>query len=182
MNAFESASQVETDSWEILRPFIETRSFDGRYVRTCKGRLARELQRTVGDVLFNSTDQHIHSVEIKAEREWTGNLFLERWSNRKWFTPGWLETLNCDLLLCHFLDEDRLLAVNFQNLRKWLYHCDRWQKPKASFFPQVDQKRYAQPNDTWGYIVEVKELPREVLQGEFRPLQMQRQADLLGAA
>lgn len=182
MNSFEAASEIEAKSWEILRPFIEFRAYNGRFVRTVKGRLAKELQKSVGDVLYNSDDATVHAVEIKAEQKWTGRLFLERWSNRSRFTPGWIETLNCDLLLCHFLDQDRLLALNFPNLRKWLYHCDRWQKPKASLYPQTSQTAYAQLNDTWGYVVPVSDLPREVLQGEYRPLFMQRQTDMFGAA
>lgn len=182
MSAFEKATRVEAESWEILRPFIETKAYDGRYVRTAKGRLALELQKSVGDVLYNSNDATVHSVEIKAERRWTGNVFLERWSNRERFTPGWLETLNCDLLLCHYLDQDRLLALNFPNLRKWLYHCERWKKPTANAYPQVDQRTYVQHNDTWGYIVPVSDFPKVVLQGEYRPLFMSRQTDMFGAA
>lgn len=182
MNAFEQASTVEAESWEILRPFIETRSFDGRFVRTAKGKLAKELQRSVGDVLYNSDDETVHTVEIKAERKFTTNMFFERWSNRKRFTPGWFETLKCELLLYHFLDEDALYGFNFEKLRTWFYCCEHRQIPVCSKYPQYEQRAYRQLNDTWGYLVPIKDIPRSAMVGIWHPVRMSTHDDLFGDA
>ncbi len=172
MSAFDAASKVEARSWEILRPFVEVRSFDGRYVRTAKGRLARELQRTVGDVLYNHDDETVWSIEIKAEEKFTGNLFIERWSNRSRFTPGWLETLNCDLLLYHFLGNDSLYGYNFYKLRQWFYWGENGRHPAAHNYPQVKQRKYSQLNDTWGYLVPIDAIPKATAVGSWHPERM----------
>lgn len=169
--AFDKAQEVEAQSWEILRPFIETKCFEGRYVRTAKGRLAKDLQKSAGDVLMNTDDETVWTIEIKAEKDHTGNVFLERWSNRERFTPGWLETLKCDLLLYHFLSNDTLYVFDFDKLRRWLYHGEHGRQPVASRFPQVKQGRYVQLNDTWGYLVKVDVIPRpDVLRAVYHPM------------
>jgi len=178
MNAFVEASKVEERSWEILRPFIETRCHNGRYVRTAKGPLARDLQKQVGDVLFNSDDSTVYAIEIKAEQGYTGNVFLERWSNRSRFTPGWFETQNCDLLLYHFLSNDSLYGFNFQKLREWFYCCDHRAVPVAAKYPHYKQGRYTQLNDTWAYLVPIREIPKAVTVGVWHPELMSRNGDL----
>lgn len=182
MSAFHDACEVEAQSWEILRPLIETRAYNGRYVRTAKGPLARELQRQVGDVLFNSDDETVWTCEIKAERKHTGNVFLERWSNRSRFTPGWFETLQCDLLLYHFLDADVLYGFHFDKLRKWFYHCEHRAVPVASRYPQAAQSRFNQMNDTWGYLVPIADVPRATMVGVWYPQRMAATGDLFGDA
>lgn len=111
---------------------------------------------------FNSDDETVHSIEIKAEEHWTGNLFIERWSNRHRQTDGWLVTLDCDLLLYHFLETDRCLVLNFQRLRRWVLEHE-------ARFRLVDQKKYKQLNDTWGLLVPVHALPLGLLLNEFSP-------------
>jgi hypothetical protein len=153
MNAFESASLVAVKSWQILQPLIESRAYEGRYVVTSKGRLAKELQVSIGDLLFNSDSETIWSVELKAEQRSTGNLFLEVWSNRSQFNPGWMWKLNADLLLYHFLDSDELYSVNFQRLKRWFHGCDHRGRPPSSLYQHVEQGKYQQRNDTWGVLV-----------------------------
>src|ERR1043166_1316452 len=107
MSGFESARVVEARGLSVLTPFLDERA-DGRFVLFDKGPLARALQETTGDGVFNVEDGGTFFVEIKCERKWTGNLFLETWSNRnledrqsharRGCNPGWLYKLNADLL------------------------------------------------------------------------------------
>lgn len=158
MNGFDKARDVERRSMEILRPFIQQRAYNGQYVVTSKGPLARELQKTVGDVLFNSDSETIYSIEVKAEEaNEYGNLFLETWSNRHRFTVGWMFTLNADLLLYHFLREDELYKIPFAKLRKWAFHDNR-----IFSFPERKAQKYDQLNDTWGRCVPISVLSREL--------------------
>lgn len=170
MNAFDEASKVEKRSLEILRPFIQQRAFNGQYVVTSKGPLARDLQKRVGDVLFNSDASTVYSVEIKAEQENKyGNFFLETWSNRSRFTPGWMVTLQADLLLYHFVEQDELYRIPFQKLKRWA-----WQSGGHGGiykYPERCQSKYEQKNDTWGRCVPISDLTALLaLAAPYRPL------------
>src|SRR5262245_10679204 len=167
MNAFEAGKDVEQRSLKILRPFIQQRAYNGHYVVTSKGPLARELQRTVGDVVYNwGDDETVYSAEIKAEEANNHDrFFLETWSNRSRFTPGWMLTLSCDVLLYHFLREDELYVIPFGRLRKWAFHDVRIYQ-----FQERCQKKRVQLNDTWGRCVPILTLCRELELGHpFSP-------------
>lgn len=156
MNAFESASSVSEKSFAILRPLIESRAFNGQYTVLAKGRLAKELQVSVGDLVLN-TDAvgTFYSVELKAEQRATPNFFLEYWSNRSAYNPGWMWKLNADLLLYHFIDADDLYIINFQRLKRWFHACEQRGRPPSSEFVHCEQKSYDQRNDTWGALVPI---------------------------
>lgn len=166
MNAFDQAKTVEARSMAILRPVIQQRAWNGQYVVTAKGPLARELQKTVGDALYNSDAETIYAVEVKAEETCRyGNFFLETWSNRRLFTAGWMFHLNTDLLLYHFLEEDLLYRIPYGRLRAWAFHEGR-----IYAFPERKQSKYAQLNDTWGRCVPIEVLARELpLEPPLRP-------------
>jgi hypothetical protein len=173
MNGFDSARQVERRAVERLLPFLKERAYDGRFVLTNKGPLARHLQTTVGDVLLNSDPDQIWGIEIKAEEEerW-GNFFLELFSNRKWGTPGWMVTLQSDLLFYYFLDTDRLYVMNLPRLQCWAFSDGQlWRHP------QKRQNKYAQLNDTWGACVPIKRIQREVGFKVLHPTQLQLPLD-----
>jgi hypothetical protein len=151
MSAFTQACKVEDKSFAILEPYLKWRAYDGRFVRTSKGRLSLQLQKTVGDVLVNSDHETVVCIEVKAEEEHTGNLFLERWSNRSRKTPGWLVTLDTDYLWSHFLDKDIVYEIPFLKLRQYM-------NQHKSEFKLAKQKKYIQKNDTWGYLVSIDKL------------------------
>lgn len=174
-NAFFEASKVESRSREILHPFIEQRAMNGQYVTTDKGRLSKELQKTIGDVLMNTNDGRISAVEIKAEQQNKhGNLFLELWSNLSRYTPGWMVTLNCDVLLYHFIEDDLLCVINFQKLKKWAFRDKSNRSPHQVGniwrFPLRPQRAYTQLNDTHGACVPISVIRAEVGIAEFHPV------------
>lgn len=183
MSGYADSLEIEAKGRKLLSPFLEQRAHKGHLVWTTKGRLARELQRSAGDVLFNSDEETIVGCELKCEERLRDTLFIERWSNRKRWTPGWLETLSTDLLLYYFIEGDKLCVINFDGFRHWLYDCRDGCVPKAGCFPQYQQKRHSQPNDTWGYSISIDRLPaRSVLVGVWNPQIWLRNADMVGAA
>lgn len=162
MNAFDAAKMVEAQAMARLLPFIEQQS-EGRFVVTDKGRLAPLLQQMVGDVIFNArATGRVFGVEVKAEREWTGNLFLETWSNRnledrdsralRGSNPGWLFKLRADLLFYYFLNVDRLLVMDCFALQRWAFGSGN-REPNIWRYREAKQRRFDQLNDTWGRIV-----------------------------
>ena len=124
----------------------------------------------------------MRSLEIKVERHWTGNLFLETWSNlnladrdshyERGSTPGWLVTSRADLLLTYFLDNDDLVTVPFLRLKRWAFSSG----PQGGVYawPEKPQGRYGQLNDTWGRCVPVEHLVREVgaKRGQVRQMEL----------
>jgi hypothetical protein len=168
MNAFDDARTIEERSMVIMRPFIEQRAFNGQYVVTSKGPLARDLQKSAGDFLYNKGDgSTVYGAELKCEESNKyGNFFLETWSNLSRFTPGWMLTLQTDVLLYHFLNEDELYVIPFRKLRVWAF-----QRTCIYDYPERGQKKYHQNNDTWGRCVPIDVLTRELdLQPPFKPL------------
>lgn len=171
MNAFESASMVETRGMAVLLPYLEEKAHQGRFVRTCKGPLARYLQAEIGDVIVNTTEEKVIAAEIKIEQRHTGNLFLETWSNRnlddrvshaeRGSNPGWMLKLRADLLLYYFLDTDDLYSVPLFRLKQWAFGC-RAKPGRLYAFKEVSQQRYGQLNETVGRIVPIAILRDEV--------------------
>jgi hypothetical protein len=82
MNASTDACLVEQRGMAVLLPFLESRAWRGQVIRVAKGPLATHFQRSFGDRLIATGPGNVASVEIKSQRRWTGNLFLEVWSNK----------------------------------------------------------------------------------------------------
>jgi hypothetical protein len=159
MNAFDKARKVEAVAMDDLIPFLRDISFEGRFVLTDKGNLSKTLQKTVGDAMFNcKLEQKIWAVEIKSEQNARyGNLFLELWSNKSRYTPGWMLTLQADVLFYYFVDERRLYILSMNKLKKWAF--DNW---RITRFPERKQNKYVQMNDTWGACVPIHVLEEEI--------------------
>lgn len=170
MNGFAQAQMVEARAMTILLPYLEERADDGRLVVCNKGPLARFLQETAGDVIFNCRDR-LYTVEIKAERKHTGRLFLETWSNRnldcrnshadRGCNPGWLYKIRADLLMYYFLDTDDLYTFDLFALKQWAFGGG---DSRAHIHQHIEacQGRYEQANDTWGRVVNIDVLHKQV--------------------
>jgi hypothetical protein len=172
MSAFLRCKQIEAESYRQLEPLIEQRALKGRVVTTGKGRLAADLQKKYGDVFINRPNGDICSIEIKAEQEEKhGNFFFEEWSNRSRQTVGWMRTLDVDWLLYHFLRDASsstgiLYCIPFPDLARWAYHTPSRTHPellgRVHDYDLRRQEKYNQPNDTWGYAVNIWEFAAEV--------------------
>lgn len=186
MNAFAAASRVEQQGLALLLPYLTERAYQGRIVSTSAGTLARTLQHHFGDVLMNTDASTVWALEIKIEQHWTGNVFLETWSNRnldskashaeRGSAPGWLVTTRADLLLFYFLDTDDLVVAPAFRLKRWAFGSG--EEGGAYGWPERRQRRYDQPNDTWGRVVPVDVLERETGARRLRV----RQMELFGAS
>lgn len=187
MDAFSSARGVEARSFALLAPFLE--DLNGKFVLTGKGRLAPFLQQTCGDLLFNDRGGRLWGVELKAEEDFRGNLFLETWSNRNLedpqshanhgSNPGWLLKLRADLLFYHFLDADALYILNLFSLKRWAFRTQSKRRSERANrlppepmvgriwdFPEREQKKRVQLNDIWGRCVPIDVLTSEM---EIKP-------------
>lgn len=160
MNAFEQACRVEAEGAADLVAFLSRQSDGGRFVLTKKGRLAQDLQLAYGDA-FVSRDGNFYACEFKVERTFTGNFFIETWSNRSRFRRGWLDHLDADLLLYFFIGSGELFIIPFQRLKEWAFG-GMFPQERLYSFPHVPQQKYRQANDTWGRLVPVSVVHQEV--------------------
>ena len=123
----------------------------------------KSLQTTIGDFVCQFAKLGITSMELKTERRYTGNLFVETWQNREWGTPGWLHTSRASLLWTYYIDADLLVGVSLPSLRQWLLsrpnsHIDSYRQV------QIDKD---QKNDTVGVLVPIEHLRTAKLQYWF---------------
>jgi hypothetical protein len=182
MSAFNQARAVEAKGLAILLPMIEERAYDGRFVLCNKGPLSKRLQETVGDVIFNSDKDRVWTVEIKIEQTFTGNLFLETWSNKNLddrlnhaehgSNPGWLIKLVSDLLFYYFIDTDDLFIIDVFKLQQWAFGSG--QTPGRIYqYREVKQGKFNQKNDTWGRLVPLQIIEKNVGFRLIHPLALQ---------
>jgi hypothetical protein len=159
MNSFAAASRVEKEAMLVLLPYVEGRC--GVDVRPELSGAQLHLQAHFGDIVA-PTQHGPKWIEVKAEKsDVHGRLFLETWSNRKRWTVGWMFKSWCDWLWYFFVDECALYEVEMQKLRQWAFGCN--QDPGLLYrFPEREQKRYDQMNDTWGRCVPIAELSKGV--------------------
>lgn len=187
MNAFAKGRLVEASAMEVLKPWLQEHASNGQLVVTDKGTLAPLLQSIAGDMAYNrQEDGRLYTVELKAEAEQraSGNLFLETWSNKnlecrdshaeRGSNPGWMVKQRADLLFYYFIDTDNLYILNFFNLKRWAFGCG-CTKGRIYDFPEVAQSKYTQLNDTFGRLVPLHVLSREVGFKLFHPRREQGQ-------
>jgi len=126
------------------------------------------LQKCFGDLVVTANEIG-KIIEIKAELKNThGNLFIETWSNRSSFTPGWLLKCQADWIWYYFVEDKQLYHIAMNELRTW-------SNTGAIFnYPERCQKKYEQLNDTWGRCVPIEVLRRELasFRGPVNPLEL----------
>lgn len=159
MSTYRDSLDTEAQGMRDVLPFIGERAENGQFVVTNKGRLSAELQTKYGDVFMNKPGGEIVSVELKTERDWTGNLFIETWSNMP-VKKGWFHTLDADFLLYYFLDVRTLYVMEFKRLREYLF-------PRLDRFREREQRKCRQLNRTWGRLVPVTQLVRHAGAREY---------------
>jgi hypothetical protein len=162
MNSFQTCQAVEQESLFRLHPWLQYKT-DGHYVITHKGPLAKLLQEQCGDVLMNDAAGSLWAIECKAERENAhGNFFFESWSNKSQFNPGWLWKIQADLLLYHFLNDERqddkneVYVMRLDELRAWAFETESTGRWRITRWKEKRQDKYEQLNDTWGFCVPIQ--------------------------
>ena len=158
MTAFSACLAVEQKSKRLLLPFVLERF----------GHAPEEVPHTYdaqtqGDWIVTRQDGYRFYVELKAEAETTGNLFLETVSN--WHTTryGWLLTSHADWLWYHFLDTNWLYLIPMGALREWFWgDQDDVDAGACERYREVSQQKHEQGNLTKGFLVPANDVMREV--------------------
>jgi hypothetical protein len=115
------------------------------------------LQKHLGDIIWFNADPSEHSgfsfAEVKVEERYTGNLFVETWSN--WadepekLNPGWSVKVAGHWLFYVFLDRNIIYMLpRHETLRfVWKHH---------EKFPERTQGKAHQKNKTRGVLVPIE--------------------------
>lgn len=119
-----STDETEERGRQLVAPLIGGWVKPGTAVLdTHRTRQPALWQRTWGDYLFVSPSDVLLSLELKVEERFTGNMFVETFSNQttdpRFERSGWVYTLNSDALVCVYLDVAAAFAVNMPRLRRW---------------------------------------------------------------
>ena len=153
---YADSCRIEASSWPALASWLELQSDSGRCILTTPGKgIRHDIQRLIGDGAFESNGELV-SVEFKVESRFTGNLFLETWSNRSRFKLGWLYTCQSDLLAFYFRDAADLYAMRTHALKAWVFGTDEERhRGNRHQLKEVKQRKTEQRNDTWGLLCPV---------------------------
>lgn len=131
----------------------------------------KEFQ-TYGDLIVRPPEQSKHMlVELKVEKSGRhGNFFIETWSNRTWFTPGWIFTSKAQRLLYYFLEDDCLYSMCMDDLKSFVFQRNKDNRITAFFhYPEKTQSKYNQPNQTHGLCVPINDLLHSVPVKQYQP-------------
>lgn len=155
MNGFECAQQVEALARQELLPWLLAACGPDGVEETD---FSPFLQKVWGDYVVNR-DGIESSLELKAEWDFTGNLFLEMFSNMKWGTPGWMLTCRADWLLYFFGCNGRLYIMSLHQLRAWAFAVnENTNRQRLDGYALKKQGKYDQLNDTWGRCVPIVDI------------------------
>jgi len=112
----------------------------------------------LGDFVITQQSRR-RSVELKAEKEFTGNLFLEVWSNRPARTLGWLFTSRAEILAYYFCDRKELYVFPLPALQDWCFGVGSAQGAIYQW-PEKVQTRYNQLNFSFGRCAPIEAITR----------------------
>lgn len=148
--------RVEVSSWPSLASWLELQSDCGQFAMLPQGKgVLADLQALVGDGLFVERGMPVR-CEFKVEERWTGNVFLETWSNRSRFKLGWLYLCQSDLLVFYFKDQAKLYACRTLDLKRWVFGVD--EPGNRHRLREAKQRKTEQRNDTWGLLCPIRML------------------------
>lgn len=120
---------------------------------------ALSLQRHYGDLLWFHKDPAQHAgisfAEVKAESRFTGNLFIETWSNAAEeparLNPGWAAKCEGHWLFYVFLDRRVLYMLPRHEVLTWF-----WKHHYK--YPERTQEKHEQRNITRGVLVPIEDV------------------------
>ena len=157
-NAYKYIKVNDINNINLAKEIFELAKLDTQnlfFEKTLESRdLRKTLQETFGDLIVQKTkNDAIISIDAKIENRFTGNLFIETWSNYN-KKPGWLFNIKCDYIFYVFLDKKVMFIIDKRKLLNCFY--------KESFVKcrEIKQKKYEQKNDTRGLIVPIKDLKK----------------------
>lgn len=140
--------RTEANGMKIVTDYLEFRTGNRPIPITEKNQ-----QKLIGDIIV-ATNRGTTSVEVKIEERYTGNLFVEVWSNREWGGLGWLFTSQAQSIVFYFRDADTLVGLSLPALKHWLLNQH---DGKLDSYKQVRVKQSGR-NDTHGVCVPIAHL------------------------
>lgn len=102
--------------------------------------VGQSFQIKEGDaVAVHLVSGQTNRLEFKIrEREYTGDLLFEDWSD-KGRTPGWAVSCKADLLATYFMNDEQLIVVRWPATQQW-YATNKYRYPEKS--PYILQKNH----------------------------------------
>lgn len=123
--SFRKDLSTAEQAMRMVTPLLESWKVPGTTLLDTNDAHQAELwQRTLGDVLMTTRWDGKHKgVEVKGEKTYTGNLFIETWSNREFGRQriGWAFTTQCDSLVMVYLDVRAAFVMRMQKLYTWCF-------------------------------------------------------------
>lgn len=123
--------RIERLGREMCHPWLLDRFVPGTLLDTRDARQREKWQKFAGDYigvprLTQKSKFEVVGLELKTEREWTGNLFVETWAHQEASREerGWLYTLNCDYIVFAFLDVRVAASLDFAKFKRTLLDDD----------------------------------------------------------
>ena len=148
MSSFSTCQKTEQDSKRALVPVVIKR------FNTSPSEIPENYRAQEGGDWFVRNDfGQVVSIELKSEHRYTGNIFLEIWSNFNTQRKGWFLTSHANEIWYHFLDTNMLYIVGLEKLRQWVLQGERILGSK-----EVDQKKHSQRNLTKGRLMPCRDL------------------------
>lgn len=131
---------------EMLAPFFDLES-DRKWMLIQNSPHAVKLQKECGDVFLTLPSGHMSTVEIKAERKYTGNLVFEDWSNATFITDperylrgefkfGWGPTIRAEVLAFAFLDRRLVTFCRTTDFLRFVYSPETYRHVIGPRTPQ----------------------------------------------
>lgn len=162
MSSFDTTRAIEREAIKTLEPVLRKFCVQGQLVFIDHERHRIELQKYGDAIGTHRGSRKSVTFEFKAEkRNAYGNLFLETWSNRRTFRPGWLVTSEADYLAYQFLEESQLFLIDLPKLKRWAFGEGEQQGQLWAYTERL-QSKYEQHNDTWGRPVPISVLRKGV--------------------
>lgn len=156
-----TTDDIESQGKALVGPLLASWSRNGIVIDTNHARSPVVWQRTFGDYLILCPSGGLTSVEVKTERVFTGNLFIETYSNRSGDhleRRGWLDTLQADAIVYVFLDARAAFSLPFGRLRKWcIADGNLWRRGYREKLVHRSENG-SQRNQTLGYPVPLAHL------------------------
>lgn len=160
MTAYDDCLTVEAKGQKIIQEWLTKRGCVVVFnVNDSRG---AEFQ-SFGDLIVVRPNQNKHElIELKIEEENSfGNLFIETWSNKNWWNPGWIYKSKAEWLFYYFLREDALYQVSMNNLKRFVFSTGESGKVETfARYKEKAQRKYNQPNQTCGLCVPIEDLEK----------------------
>lgn len=156
-NEYQANLQTAKEAIEFVQPLFDEWMKPGSGLIDTNFVTQNELcQLRLGDFLLPvHWSGVVQAVEVKGEWKWTGNLFVETWSNRiRGGKQGWIYSSCADILLMVYLEKGFVYHIPMEKLWNWCFADQNlYKNGRKELKVQRDQA-----NITYGIPVPFREL------------------------